>query len=187
MFRIILILHTKMWKCIVTQRNSLHNYFCGPYSKYHDARGLSKNYHFSFYPKLGNGVCAIIRIPCACVACTSMLDEPWISCIQSKIQERYKPATNSTYWPILGPFNNWKIILLSQKSTPFDSFYEIQQVFLDVISENMASLVHCGKYGSINTTDTSTNGFYVIMFTLEAYIYCKITQQLIDKLSLLEN
>ena len=33
----------------------------------------------------------------------------------------------------------------------------------------MASLVESGKYGSINTTDTTTNGFYVIMFTSEAY------------------
>ena len=29
----------------------------------------------------------------------------------------------------------------------------------------MASLVESGKYGAINTTDTSTNGFYIIMFT----------------------
>ena len=34
----------------------------------------------------------------------------------------------------------------------------------------MASLVELGKYGAINTTDTSTNGFYVIMFTSGAYI-----------------
>ena len=33
----------------------------------------------------------------------------------------------------------------------------------------MASLVESGKYGAINTTDTKTNVFYVIMFTLEAY------------------
>ena len=33
----------------------------------------------------------------------------------------------------------------------------------------MASLVESGTYGSINTTDTSTNGFYVIMFTSGAY------------------
>ena len=33
----------------------------------------------------------------------------------------------------------------------------------------MASLVKSGKYGDINTTDTTTNGFYVIMFTSEAY------------------
>ena len=33
----------------------------------------------------------------------------------------------------------------------------------------MALLVESGKYGSNNTTDTATNGFYVIMFTSEAY------------------
>ena len=44
--------------------------FCGPHSKHHGARGLSKHYHLRFYPKIGMGVCAILRIPCACVACT---------------------------------------------------------------------------------------------------------------------
>ena len=33
----------------------------------------------------------------------------------------------------------------------------------------MDSLVESGKYGAINTTDISTNGFYVIMFTSGAY------------------
>ena len=56
---------------------------CGPYSKPHVTRGLSKHYHLNSHPKLGNGVCAICRIPCACVACTSILDKPWISGIPS--------------------------------------------------------------------------------------------------------
>ena len=33
----------------------------------------------------------------------------------------------------------------------------------------MASLVESRKYGGINTTDTTINVFYVIMFTPEAY------------------
>ena len=33
----------------------------------------------------------------------------------------------------------------------------------------MVLLVESGKYGAINTTDTTTNVFYVIMFTSEAY------------------
>ena len=61
------------------------------------------------------------------------------------------------------------MIQLSQKSTPSDAFDEIHQVFLDGISDNMASLVESGKYGAINTTDTSTDGFYVIMLTYGAY------------------
>ena len=43
---------------------------CGSHSKPNDARGSSKNYQLSFDPKLGNGICEICHIPCACVACT---------------------------------------------------------------------------------------------------------------------
>ena len=58
---------------------------------------------------------------------------------------------------------------LSLKSTSSDTFDEIHQVVLDGISDNMASLVESGTYGSIKTTDTSTNVFYVIMFTSDEY------------------
>ena len=58
--------------------------FCGPHPKPHGARGFSKHYHLQFDPKLGHGICAIRCIPCACVACTSMIDKPCISGIPSK-------------------------------------------------------------------------------------------------------
>ena len=143
--------------------------FCGPHSKPHGARGLSKHFHLRFDPKVGNGVCAIQRIPCNCVACKSMLDKPWISGIPSEKQERYKPVTKFKYWPVLGEFKNNNIIELSSKSNSSETFDAIHQVVLDGISDNMASLVESGKCGAINTTDTSTNGFYVIMFTSGAY------------------
>ena len=108
----------------------------------------------SFDPKIGNGVCAIFRIPFACVACTSMLYTPWISGIPSDEQDRYKHVTNCTYWSVLGSFNNWNIIQLSHNSTTSDAFDEIHQVVLDGISYNMASLVESGNYGAINKTDT---------------------------------
>ena len=149
--------------------------FCGPHSKPHGARGLSKHYHLRFDPKLGMRVCAIRRIPCTCFACTSMLDKEWISGIPSDKQDRYKPVTKCTYWTLLRTFNNWNIIQLSSKSTSTETFDEIHQVVLDSISDDMASLVESGKYGAINTTDTSTNGFYVIMFTSGAYTLQEIT------------
>ena len=58
---------------------------------------------------------------------------------------------------------------MSSTSTSSDTFDEIHQVVLEGISDNMASLVESGKYGAINTTDTSTNGFYVIFFASGAY------------------
>ena len=54
-------------------------------------------------------------------------------------------------------------------STSSETFDVIRQVVIDGISDNMASLVKSGKYGAINTIDTSTNGFYVIMFTSGVY------------------
>ena len=119
--------------------------FCAPHSKPRCTRGLSKHYHLCFDTKLGMGICEICLIPCACVACTSMLDKPWISDITPNEQEHYKPVTECTYWPVLGYFNNWNIIHLSQKSNPSDTFDEIHQGVLDGISNNMASLVESGK------------------------------------------
>ena len=56
--------------------------FCVSHPKLHGARGLGKHYHLRFDPNIGHGICANLSIPCACVACTSMLDQPWISGIQ---------------------------------------------------------------------------------------------------------
>ena len=143
--------------------------FCGPHSKTHGERGLSMYYHLSFGPKLGNGVCAVLHIPCACVTCKSMLDKPLTYGIQSDKQEQYKPVTKCIYWPFLGPFNNWNINQFSYNSTPYNSFDEMHQVVLDGISDNVASLAESVKYVEINTPDTKTNGVYVIMFASEAY------------------
>ena len=79
-----------------------------------------------------------VQATCACVACTSMLDKAWISGIPSDKQDRYKPVTKCTDWPVLGAFNNWNIIEFSSKSTSSETFDEIRQVVLDGISDNMA-------------------------------------------------
>ena len=98
-----------------------------------------------------------------------MLYQPWISGILSTKQARYQPVINCTYWPVLGPYNNWNIIHLTPISIPFEAFDEIHQVVLDRISENMASLVQSGMYGAIDTAENTSNGLYVIQFISEAY------------------
>ena len=143
--------------------------FFGPHSKPRGARRFSKHYHLRFDPKLVHGICEIICIPCACVACTSILDQPWISGIPSKRQAHYQTVIDCTYWPVLGSYNNCNIIHITPKSTHFEAFDEIHQVFFDSISDDMASLVQSGKYGLINTSDTTTNLFCVIQFISEAY------------------
>ena len=49
------------------------------------------------------------------------------------------------------------------------SKYNLWQVGVDCISDNMASLAQSGMYGVINTDDTTTNSFYVIQFISEEY------------------
>ena len=64
----------------------------------------------------------------------------------------------------MGSYNNWNIIEITPKSTTFEAFYDIHQVVLDIISDDMASLAHSGMYGSINTYDTTANRLYIIKF-----------------------
>ena len=143
--------------------------FCGPRLKPRGARGLSKHYHLNFDTKLGHGICAICRISCACVSCTSILDQLWISGIPSKKEARYQPITDCTYWLVLGSYNNWNIIHITPKSKLFEAFDEIHQVVIDRISDNTSSLVQSGNYGVINTSEITTNLFYVFQFISEAY------------------
>ena len=129
---------------------------------------MSKHYHLSFDTELGHGICAILRTPCACVECTSMLDKPWISGIPQTKQARYQPVNNCNYCPVQVSYKNCIIIEITPKSIPFEAFDEIHKVVLDGISEYMASLVQSGMYGTINIDDTTTNGFYVVQFISEA-------------------
>ena len=76
--------------CYTNQFPSLP--FCGLHPKSHGSRGLSKHSHLCFDPKIGHDICVICRIPCACVACISMLEKPWICCIPSKKRARYQPV-----------------------------------------------------------------------------------------------
>ena len=74
--------------------------FCGPHSKPHGARRSSKHDHFRFDPKLSNGVCEIFFLPRDCVACTSMIDKPWIS----GIPPEKKSAINLSPSALIGQY-----------------------------------------------------------------------------------
>ena len=52
--------------------------FYGPHPKPCGETGLSKQYNLRFDPKLGHGICATLRIPCSCIVCTSMIDQPFM-------------------------------------------------------------------------------------------------------------
>ena len=75
-----------------------------------------------------------------------------------------------TYWTVLGSFNNFNIIKLSQKATSSEEIDKIHQVVLEIISENMDELVQTDEYVAINTTYTTKMGYYVIESISENYM-----------------
>ena len=70
---------------------------------------------------------------------------------------------------MLGSFNNWNIVQITNKNTPSEEFDALHKIVVNGISENMSSLVHVGKYGAINASDTTTMGYYVIKYLYETY------------------
>ena len=96
--------YMKMY-CDTNQFPALPFYVSHP--KPHGGRGLSKHYHLRFYPKLGHVIYKIIRITCACVVCTSMLDKTWVSGIPFK---ENRNATNLLPTLLIGQF--WDHIII---------------------------------------------------------------------------
>ena len=115
-----------------------------------------------------------------------MLDKPCISVTPSKKQARYQPVIYCTYWPVLVPYNNWNIIEITPKPTPFDYFDEINQVVIDGVCDNMESLVQSGIYGAINIDYTTTTVLYLIPFISEAYTLQNNTQIHVQVISVSE-
>ena len=133
-------------------KNQLPSFiFCGLHTKQHGVRGLSKNYHMLFDPKIGGVTCEIRQIQFVCAEFTHMLDKPQIPGLIPKEQPRYLHVADCSYWKVLGSFNSWNIITLSHKETQSEAFEDINQVVLDGISDNMALLVQSCKYGAMKT------------------------------------
>ena len=153
--------------------------FFGPHKKPHGVRGLGKHYHMRFDPKIGNYTCEIRHIPYACNQYKSSLKKTCNQGMPPHQQPRYQTIKYCTYWTALKYFNNCNIIQFSPKATYSEDLYKIYQVVLDKISDNMAALVQNGHYGDINTTYTTTKGYYVIKFlseyyTLQEYTHCDV-------------
>ena len=143
--------------------------FPGPHNKLHGVLGLGNYYHMSFDTKLGHVSYAIRHIPCAFNSCTYSLDQPWIAGFPEQKQPRCQTIEDFTYCPVLGSFNNWNSIKISHKETSSEEIYKIHQVVLDSMIKNMAELIQTGQCDAINTTYTSTMGYYVIEFMSEPY------------------
>ena len=102
------------------------------------------------------------------------MDNKWVYDVDNTKQTCYQPVEDCTYWPVLGFFNNQNIIQFTNKTTSSEDFDELHKVVLDGISDNMASIVQLGKYGSINALYPTKMNYYVINIYLNHIHYKNI-------------
>ena len=95
-----------------------------------------------------------------------MLENLWDTNVAPTNQPCCQQLQDCIYWPVLGYFNNWNIIIFSNKTITSENFDEFHQVVIDGIIENMPSIFQSGNYGDINTTDSTTIGYYVIIYVV---------------------
>ena len=139
-------------------------------SKIRGSETVLSHYHYRMDPKLGKSKCAMRRIPCLCLACSNQLDLDWIPGTSPSQQPRYQMATGCKYASILGHYNKWLIMdLLPGEDTDLDELNIIHQDILNSLAHNLASTITENSYGSVNTDDPQTEGFYIVMFTSEPY------------------
>ena len=84
-------------------------------------------------------------------------------------QTHYQTVVDCTYWPVLGLLNYWNIIQFTNKTTLSKEFYDIHEVVIDGISDNIAPLVS-GQDGAISITDQTTTGYCVVKYVSYDFI-----------------
>ena len=139
-------------------------------SKIRGSGTVQSHYHYRLDPDLGEGKCAMRRIPCACMACQLQLDKPWIPGVTPENQERYAPVKDCVYYPILDKYNDWIIMpFVKERKTPVEEFQEIHKIVLDDIATNMGKLVKDNNFGVVNANDFLADDFYIVRFVGNPY------------------
>eukprot|EP00957_Ditylum_brightwellii_P152844 11633712-Ditylum_brightwellii.AAC.1 len=69
------------------------------------------HYHCRTGPDLGEGKYSRWCIPCACHASTNKFDSQWDMKLEPEDQPRYAPVEDCIYYPVLGEYNNWIIMI----------------------------------------------------------------------------
>ena len=108
---------------------------------------------------MGIGYVALIQKPCRCSSCLRTLDYPWNRSQDKYNQDQYKGENqNCIYWPILGSYNNWKIIHCIEsrkqhKTTDTEINVNIKHNSIRKIALNIIKYIIDNDYGSISTIE----------------------------------
>ena len=67
---------------------------------------ILSHYHYRVDPELGEGVCVVFRIPCACPSFVAQLDKDWLPTINPSYQPKYVYVEKCYYSKILEHYND---------------------------------------------------------------------------------
>ena len=99
-----------------------------------------------------------------------MLDKLCVIGSDPTRKPRYQNVEDCTCWPVVGSFNNWKIVQFTNKTTTNEDFNALHKVVVYGISDNMSSLVQNRKYDAINIVNPTTIGYYVVKLLSKTYM-----------------
>ena len=129
-------------------------------------------YHIRCYPGLGEGFCAMRRIPCAWSGCVEQLSKPRLPNLGKTQQPRYfiEPKT-CKYSSILQVYNKWYIAKLNLKKemTNPNEMKIKDDLVLQGMTQAAADEIEYNTMGDFQTSDKNTQGYYIIKWTGNAY------------------
>ena len=98
-----------------------------------------------------------------------MLDNPWPPGIYHNQQQQYQTVVECKLWPVLGSFDDCKIVNVDNKTTSSEDFDDVHKVVIYGISTNMESLVQTDKYCATSAEDPTIIGYLFIKYILDNF------------------
>ena len=129
-------------------------------------------YHIRSDPDLGEGFCAMRRIPCACSRCVKQLSKPWLPNLEKNQQPGYviEPET-CKYSSIVRGYNKWYIFKLNLKKETIspDEMKIKDELVLQGMTQAAADKIEYNTMGVFQTSDKNTHGYYIVKWKGNAY------------------
>ena len=136
--------------CNLTQFPALA--FCGINNTPHVVHGLEKHYNRHFDPKLTQVICEVLRIPCSCIYCTSLLEKSWSPGVLHAEKPRYQLVLDWIYWTVLLSFKNGALLNSSIKLYPMKNLMIF--IILSLVKSVLMWILCCKQVITVHLIQT---------------------------------
>jgi hypothetical protein len=100
------------------------------------------------------------------------LGESWAPGTPVEEQRRYRENIHCRYWQNFKGLNNWLIVDLSPSAgTDMDDIQEACYDVIEGLCDQMSQQIKIGRTGAIATEDMETQGYYLVRWDTEAYLF----------------